>query len=227
MKTSNKILLTGFIIVVLGIIALTIIVKSNIRKAVKTQEENIKTEEITLQNFDCVHVQGNIRVEWTQDSPQQVKIKADNNASNHVKTEVNDGCLLIKAENNSDKSFRGVVQIQKEVLKEIRLENGSRFESESRISANNIKINVSSNSDLELDGEADSVDIFCSSNSRLDMENFKVINCNIEAESSTRAEVYATGKLNITAKSNSSVFYSGNPETLNVNTSGGGKIEKD
>jgi|GEM_PF-2000087 len=225
MKTSNKILLGGLIVLLLGITAVLVGTKVQYEKHVADQKQKVTTQTRKMEHFDCIHAKGNISIEWTQENEQKIVVKADTSDIDKIRTNVRNGCLNISAYDIAGRE--PTIEIFVRNLKKITLAERCEFDTKSKVSLEKLKLTMHSNSEANLHGEAKSAEIRCSSNSELDAEGFKLKNCNLEATDNAEVEVNVTGRLNVVAKSNSNVEYSGNPKTVNIDTDKDSDVEKD
>jgi len=225
MKTSNKILLGGLIVLLLGITVVLIGIKVHYENHVADQKQRITTQTRNLEPFNCIHAKGNISIEWAQKANQKVVVEADTSDIDKIRTNMHNGCLNVSAYDIS--GTEPVIRISVQDLKEITLAEGCQFDTESSVSIEKLNLSMHSNSEADLHGEAKSAVIRCKSNSKLDAEGFRLENCELEAVDNADVEVYVTNKLNVTAKSSSNVEYSGNPETVNIDSDKDSVVEKD
>jgi len=224
MKTSNKILLGGLIVLLLGITAALTGIKIHYENHVADQKQRITTQTRKLEPFECIHAKGNVSIEWTQKVKQKVVVEADTADINKIRTNLRNGCLNVSAYDISGRE--PVVKISVQDLKEITLAEGCEFDTESRVSIDELKLTMLSSSEANLHGKAKSAVIKCNSNSELDAEDFKLETCDLKATDNAEAEVYVTKKLNVVAKSQSYVEYSGNPKSVNIDSDKNSVVEK-
>ena len=225
MKTSNKILLGGLLVLLLGIAAVLVGTKIHYENQVADQKQRITTQTRNLEAFNCIHAKGNISIEWTQKSNQKVVVEADTSDVDKIRTNIHNSCLNVSAYDISGRE--PVIKISVQELKEITLAEGCEFDTESSISIEKLKLTILSNSEADLHGKAKSAIIRCNSSSRLDAERFKLENCDLKASDNAKVEVYAEKNLNVIAKFNSRVEYSGNPESVNIDSDKDSVVEKD
>jgi len=225
MKTSNKILSGGLIVLLLGITVVLIGTKVQYENHVADQKQRLTTQTRNLEAFNCIHAKGNISIEWTQKSNQEVVVEADTSDIDKIRTNIHNGCLNISAYDISGRE--PVIKISVQELKEITLAEGCEFDTESKVSIKELKLTLLSNSEADLHGKAKSAVIRCESNSKLDAEGFKLKNCDLKVSDNAKVEVNVAKKLNVVAKSNSRVEYSGNPESVNIDSDKDSVVEKD
>ena len=227
MKTSNKILLSGFLVVILAAITLMVIFRLNLNKARKAYEQLQDTQIRELESFRSINGKGNLTIKWSQGNTQKIKIEGHKDDIEKISTTVKEDTLYVTLRSPLKQKTRTRIHITSDSINEIILTDTCELDMDTKAVFDKLAIDLSSHSELELHGEANSARIFCSSKSHLDAEGLIIRNCYIETESEATAEIKASKKLNILAKSNSKVYYSGKPENININTETGGGVEED
>ena len=208
---------------IIAIVTIMIIVKSNYNKALKTHKQNQEIETRELKPFNGIHAKGNIKIIWSQGSPQEVKIEGNKNSLNSIKTIAENGVLNVYAEEEDKKKGIVVMHLTVDTINRFILDK-CRMESDSKVSLDNVRIELHSASYLKLKGEANTASIYCNSNSRFSGESFTIHDGYIETENISAAHIGKTNKLNIKAKDSSRVYYSGQPKSINISTSGSGSV---
>lgn len=94
--------------------------------------------------------------------------------------------------------------------------------SSSKVTANfqaiDMEVRVGSNAIIDLSGESHYLDIHASENSRIDTRKMDVISCEIESTTTSEVYVGADERLVATAKTGSTIFYTGDPIIMKLNT---------
>jgi hypothetical protein len=75
-------------------------------------------------------------------------------------------------------------------------------------------------------GSCESAEFELFGSSSLNASDLKAVNVEVSAAGSSDADVYAENELTVDASGSSSIRYSGNPQTVNQETSGSSSIEK-
>jgi hypothetical protein len=206
----------------------------------------IVDEERRVSDFNKLKVSSGIDVKLSQGSQHQVIIKANEDIIDDVVTEVSNGTLKLTIDRRWF-GFGGNVdaEITYVELNSIDVSAGSDVESVGLISFDEVDIEASSGSDLNLNLEAYSVYLRASSGSDAKLEgsareftarassgsdisafDFEVEHASLECSSGSDVKAYVTGTLNVKASSGSDVTYRGNPELRDINTSSGSDLNK-
>lgn len=225
MKTSNKLLTGGLIVLLLGIVAVMIGIKINYNKIVEHRQQNLKMETRQVNPFHSIHITGNLNVEWKQDSVQRVSVEAFKEQSSLVKTSVRNGCLYVSAEAISAEAPVVNLHIASSEIQQLTLKDSCKFETVSDLQFKDFKLDMSGHTSAKLEGTVSSAVIICSADSRLAAGDLTVQECYIEAMTGSVAHLEVDRKLDVLAKSDARVYYSGRPESVDINTSGDGTAE--
>jgi hypothetical protein len=89
-----------------------------------------------------------------------------------------------------------------------------------------LTVEISSSGKLELTGEALRQNINISSSGKYAATKLESKEVDIEVSSSGSAEIYVTSRIDASANSAGSIYYSGNPEKVFVDANSGGKVKK-
>jgi hypothetical protein len=244
MKTSNIILLSFLLLIIAGITASVFIVNSKINKNIIFGDGNITKEIRNVDDFKNLNVTGNFTIYFTQDAVQSVRLEADNNIIEHLVIKTEDETLIIKS-NSMVKSSNLDVYISSASLKNITLTGGSQFKTQANLVMEEMKINANGGVSLDIQGDFSILDLFlnagstadikgncndfyiqANAGSRLKAKEFNAQNASISATAGSNLEVNATSTLSVEASAGSSVYYYGNPELRNINTSSGANLQK-
>ena len=180
-----------------------------------------------------------------QGSAESLKIEADDNILKRIVTEVKNGRLEIKYKN----PVLGGINLTRPVkvyltvvdLVDIDVSSGADIESK-QIKTDKLQINissgavadigldvsefvasVSSGSDLNVSGKAESQDIDLSSGCDYDASELESINAALDVSSGSNAVVRVSGTLDVDISSGASVRYFGSPQ-ITSNVSSGGNL---
>jgi len=202
-------------------------------------------EERNVGDFSALRVSSGIDVTLSQGNRTQVIIIADEDDMEDVKTEkvgdelrlsmdrswfrrshvearitfVNMESLDVSA--GSDVESEGVLN-----FKDIKLEASSGSDLKLTMEANEVNLRTSSGSDASLGGSARNLIARASSGSDINAYDFEVEQAELELSSGSDVKIWVTGSLTVDASSGSDVYYKGDPELLNINTSSGSDVNK-
>jgi hypothetical protein len=202
-------------------------------------------EERKVDPFNALRVSSGIDITLSQGNRTRVILIADEDVINDVKTEVIGDELRLSVDGNWFRRGRVEARITFVTLESLDVSAGSDVESEETLQFEDLKIEASSGSDIKLSFNAKEVDLRASSGSDATLQgsaqrlfakassgsdinayDFEVENAELELSSGSDVKVWVTGSLEVDASSGSDVYYKGDPELLNINTSGGSDVNK-
>ena len=213
--------------------------------------EREKTETRNVKNFDAIEVSSGIELFLSMGNRESVKVVADDEIIDNVKTEVRGGTLHIyMRESNWLRSIFnwGFTQSRKvyvtvNELKRLGASSGSDVQSENTLKGDRLKIEASSGSDVTLDlvykevtlstssgsdarlsGRTKFFTANTSSGSDINARELQAQICKVSASSGSDASVSVTDELNANASSGAGVVYYGNPDVKNIDESSGGDV---
>lgn len=245
MKTSNK-LLTGFLIIILVTITIVLAVaKFYVNTEVITGQGPVASETRKVENFDKIKAEGRIKVYLTQGPQQSLELKGAKNLLTEVQTKVENDELTIVLKNKISKSDKveayitiptvtglafsaGASVETSQALKgeELDIETSSGSHVNLSLEYKNINCESSSGSKVELEGNAELARFNLSSGSEVKGDGFATNKCIVDASSGSHADVKVLQELIAHVNSGANFKYSGEPSKKDLNTSAGGSIEK-
>lgn len=210
-------------------------VKGN--RNVITKNRNISSD------FDALHVSYGIDVKLTMGATTSLKLEADENLHDIIRTEVEDGVLRIYAEKNIYSSKKRTVYLTATELNEIKVTSGANVSTENTIKAEeltvsstsgaNVKLNLdvnevscssTSGSNARLSGKANKLIVSATSGANIKAKGLEALVCEAKATSGSVVSVHATQELDAKATSGGNISCSGDPEIVKKNSSSGGSI---
>lgn len=213
--------------------------------------EKEKSEDRNVRNFDAVKVSAGIDLYISMGDNESVKVVADDDIIENVKTEVRGGTLHVYMKDNNwldnifnwGKSSSRKVYVTARELKSIDASSGSDVKSENTLKGDALKVEVSSGSDINLDvvykevslssssgsdarisGRAKYFTASASSGSDINARELKAQICKVSASSGSDATVTATNEIKANASSGADVRYYGSPEIVDTDESSGGDV---
>jgi hypothetical protein len=213
--------------------------------------EREKTETRNVKKFDAIEVSAGIDLFVSMGNRESVKVVADDEIIDNVKTEVRGGTLHVyMKESNwlrsifnwgSPQSRKVYVTVNE--LKRLRASSGSDAQSENTLKGDRLEIEASSGSDVKLDvvykevtlnsssgsdarlsGRTKFFTASASSGSDINARELQAQICKVSASSGSDASVSVTEELNANASSGADVVYFGNPAVKNIDESSGGDV---
>jgi hypothetical protein len=204
-------------------------------------------EQRNVGSFNAVHVGSGIDLFIYQDDQQKVVVESDSNIDDII-TEVENGVLIIRYKKNNqifkwgneDKVFVYVPG-----LKEIKCSGGSDAETMGQFKTDMIILSASGGSDLKVDLRANEIEVDCSGGSDAiisgtsrklkahtsggsDLKGYDltVDEADLQASGGSDIQITVNKKMVANASGGSDIYYKGNPEFVNVNSSSGSDINK-
>lgn len=208
---------------------------------------NITTETRTVdQNFKKIEVSYGIKVIVEQSDNKSITVEADDNLQQHIITKIENGVLKIESDENYNSTETPVVRVKMTVISGLSTSSGSEItslgtlitenldvESSSgsqiniTVEADVIKIESTSGSSIEVDGKALKVETSSSSGSTIDAENLMANEVTSQTSSGSSTDVYPIVKLDAKASSGSSISYHKIPKTVSKEESSGGSVSQE
>ena len=210
--------------------------------------EQSKTRNV--KNFNAIKVSSGIDLYITMGNRETLKIEADKEDIDDVKTEVKNGTLHIymKRRNNwfnwgFNESIK--VFVTAKSLEQIDASSGSDVESENTLEGDRLEVEASSGSDVKLEvyyktltldtssgsdarikGKVKTFVAEASSGSDIKAQNLETAICKLKASSGSDIDVTVTDEIYAKASSGSDIRYYGNPKIKDTDTSSGGDVHQ-
>jgi len=203
------------------------------------------TEEIRdLDGFTGLHISSGIDVYMSQDSRYSVKVVADENLMDIIKTEIKGGILEVGVEKpgirraKSKKVTVSLPELDRLKIssagdcigetpfncKDLDINISSAGDLMLEVYADRIKLNISSSGDAKLSGEVNDFDASLSSAGDLEAYDLIAKKAKVSVSSAGNARVYATEELNMSTSSAGNIYYRGDAKVVRSSTSSAGNI---
>lgn len=195
--------------------------------------------------FETISVQQGITLYLTQGSPTSLKVEADDNIIDLLKTEVKENKLKVYFEKNVYKAKARSVYLTTSDISNIQTSSGARVKAENTIQTNTLKLDSSSGSsikiyvnaqevlsesssgsNIKIEGKTNYFSADASSGSGIDADELESVNAIANASSGANINVNVSGKLSANASSGGDIDYEGNPTEINKDTSSGGSVSQ-
>ncbi len=210
-----------------------------------------QTEIRSLEKFNKVEVSAGIDLFISMGNRQEVKVVADEDIIDDVKTEVRNGTLQVTMDNSGFFNFFnwGKGSKPKQVfvtvteLRGIVVSSGADVKSENTLKGDQLELDASSGSDMEVEvifrdislqassgsdvkirGRAKTFRAHASSGSDINGRQLEVAVGHVKASSGSDISLTVTDELAARASSGGDVTYYGNPELKEIETSSGGDV---
>lgn len=210
-----------------------------------TGNGHVIEETRNIRNFDELKVSSGIDVFITQGDDVSLRLEADENLMEHIKTEVIDGKLKIFTDVNIRMAKSKKVYLSYEELESIHVSSAGDVKGKNTLHTKNLELKLSSAGDIRLDVIADEIEVHISSSGNatlsgktenlkaglgsagdLNAFELKAAKADVSASSSGDARIWVTDEARFKCSSAGDIVYRGNPEILESNTSSGGDIRK-
>lgn len=199
----------------------------------------------TLKPFTKIETSGSMKLVLKQDSNQSVRIVADDNIQNEIKTSVHGNTLEIKLEGNfcsagpikvylNAKDFEGIdasgaVDISSSGrlnVKDFALDLSGSSKVSLDLNAANLKTETSGSSEIILKGQVGSHNIDLSGSSDIEALDLVVGKYRIESSGASKARINVLNSLDVNSTGSSDIEYRGNPSHVSNNESGASSLKK-
>ncbi len=204
---------------------------------------NVVTEERSVSGFDGIEVGGAFDIYITQGNTEALKIEAESNLMEYIKTNVLGGKLSISSKENLNPTKSIKLYITIKDLKDLEISGACDLYSENTLKLDDLDLEVSGAADVKLDIELNKLEADFSGASdiqlagkagelRIDISGAGDLNAlELEAEvvkidisGAASAKVYAKTNLDVDVSGAATVKYKGNPQ-VNSDVSGAGSIK--
>ena len=207
----------------------------------------LTSEQRNISNFNNIKVVGGMDVILQLDSVFSVKVEADQNLIEHIRTENNGDVLVIAPEEgfNLNPQAGMKVFVTAPVINEMEVVGSGSIVSQSRLAnTSKIETNISGSGDIKLDIDAPEVvaqisgsgTVTLTGNTRNftgeingsgNIRNFNLLSevTKVQISGSGDAEVFASKQLAVDINGSGAVAYKGNP-AVNQDISGSGSVRK-
>lgn len=198
----------------------------------------VETQTRTVSGFKGIKSSGGYQIEVKLGAEESVRLEAEENLLDHIKTEVEDGVLHIYNSKgmNTNKGLKAYVTVKElnhvDISGGVKIVGTSTFEANqfildlsggSRITlalkAKELKADMSGGSKGTLSGSVNSFLLDASGASHIDATELVSNKAEVEASGASKVKVNATDKLGIKASGAASVYYKGDPNISPVASS--------
>jgi len=208
-----------------------------------------KSEMRKVGDFKYISIQSGIDLELTQSSKQSVEVTANSDIIGRILTEVEGYTLKIYIDKNWKSSWKNsgpmIVAVSTAHIERLMASGGSDVESTGVWKTDEFRIQSSGGSDIELELDVDELEVLCSGGSdvdirgtadRLDIQSsggsdfngrkLKTKKAHIQSSGGSDVYVHVTERLVARASGSSDIYYSGDPEYRDIDTSSSSDVRK-
>jgi hypothetical protein len=210
--------------------------------AIAQDDADIQKETRVMGPFTKVKTSKGINVTLIEGTKEQVEINIRNASPSDVITSLEGTMLTIKMKTMIKKGVAVTVYVTYKQLSELQAGSGSYIDNEGYLTASNLKLEVGTESvvqlkvdvtnldasvsagRIEITGDAKNVDLSANTGGKFNAAALEIENANLKASAGASATVRVKNKLNANASSGGKIYYYGKP-LLNKSESLGGKVE--
>ena len=202
----------------------------------------IISEQKNVPQFHSIEIGGNSEISITQGHNQSLEIKTDDNVMPLLKTEVENGKLVIKSEGCILDS-KMAIKVTMEDLKSLNISGSSKIKSVNKIKSKDLKFDISGASEINMELEAETLSTVISGAGKINLSgevvknsidisgageynsfNLKTKDSSVKLSESSEAKINASDKLDVQISGSGKIEYKGKPKVTN-NISGSGEIK--
>lgn len=210
---------------------------------IKGNGEVVSEDRTISSNFNEIKVQQGIQVYITQGNSTELKVEADENIIDILRTEVKNNKLNIYFDKNVYKASSRKVYLTTSDISKIETSSGASVKTENTIETTILELDSSSGSAIKMYVNADEISsssssgatiniygkskefsAMASSGSSIDADKLETINATAKVSSGANIDLNVSGKLIAKASSGGDIDYEGNPTEVNKDTSSGGSV---
>lgn len=215
-----------------------------------TGNGNVKKETRQVSGFQGVALSGSMNVELSYGSSNTITVEGDENILPYIETKVEDGVLEIKTKNRTGFKTRNklIVYVSLTKLTEIRVSGSGNitgngdFSNDGKTvvsvsgsgdinvgmnSFNEMRINVSGSGNVTLKGKStNNIDATISGSGNIDCSEIQCNDVFAHVSGSGNIKVYANKSIDAKVSGSGNIYYKGSATSLNIKSSGSGKIIK-
>ncbi len=206
----------------------------------------VTDERRNITGFDKIKTSTGLDVFLIPDSVEYVVVEADENLHTTIKTELDGETLEIRSDKQIHWARSRKVTVHFSKLTELRSTSGSSLSSLGIIHSKSLEIAASSGArqhlevdaehfsgrsssgaQVELKGKTVYAELKASSGAHLKGKDLEAVTCTANVSSGAHIWTWVKNDLDASASSGGHIYYTGDPEKININTSSGGAVKKD
>ena len=185
-----------------------------------------------LETFRGVAVSSSVEAKLVKGDKNHIYVEVQNVDLNDVKVEIDDGILYVGKKNKNwniswgnGKRIKAIITYADE-LSYLSASSSADLVADEIVYSDQLKIRVSSSGDMNVEVDAQALDIDVSSSADLNGKKLVVDEVKVSASSSADVYIHVKNKLKARASSSADIVYYGNPTNVDNSSSSGGDIEK-
>ncbi len=185
-------------------------------------------EERDVVDFSSISTNGATNVYITKGNNFKVTVKAYENLVPYLETIVSNGNLKIQYRDNTNvRNDNSEVIITMPSIGSVNINGSADVSATGNFSGNSLRTNISGSGNIHFnEGTYNELIHFCSGSGNLSAFGVTVNDAEISVSGSGDAQTTCTGSLNVNISGSGTIYYKGNPQNVNSNVSGSGKLIK-
>jgi hypothetical protein len=206
---------------------------------------NVISEERTVGSFNSIRVIGSGKLYVTQGAEQSLMIQAEDNIMPIIDTGVEGDTLVVDTERPYTSGIGIKIYITMPDIRGFQLNGAWVLSGQNRFNVNDLDLEITGAGSIDLDltagrifteisgagtvtltGSADSHFLTISGAGELKAEGLEVKNYDITVSGAGNCRIFVTQSLEVQISGSGSVYYQGDPASINSNISGVGKLVK-
>lgn len=186
---------------------------------------NVRSEKRTVSGFNKVRAGGAVQLEIAAQNDFSLEVESDDNLLPYIKTEIDGTNLKIFTEGKI--KTKNPIRIRISMPELVGLDvSGASNAAVSGVKAKAFDLEASGASKINIDGEVEILVIEASGASKIDAENLKTQEAVADTSGASKIVVSPTVKLKADASGASTIYYTGEPESIDKNSSGASSIKQ-
>ncbi|WP_017733415.1 head GIN domain-containing protein [Nafulsella turpanensis] len=201
-----------------------------------------------LEPFDRINLSMGANVYLEPGARQSFTIEGDEELLSHVITEVEDGELEIKLERewqNKNREKAPIIRITVPALEALKVTGSGHVQTQSPfrndelelavtgsgdivmpIDTDRLGLSITGSGNMDLEGRAEEAAIKITGSGEINGEDLAIQNCNVKISGSGDCRIRAEQSIEARISGSGTVYYSGSPEVVDVQSHGSGKVVK-
>lgn len=235
---------TKVVIAIVSVLLLQSCVNTNWgNETISGNGKTVEVNRTVTATFNAISAKNGLEVIINQGNENNIMVEADENLQDHIFTEVKDGILVIYSDVNIIDSKAKNVYVSVTDLKQLSSSSGASITTEKELNIENLEVETSSGSSIDIaivansltcesssgstlkvKGKTKSLNTKSSSGSTINLEKLIAETSQSKASSGSTTRVNVTQELKADASSGSSINFISKPKSLIVEESSGGSV---
>lgn len=247
MKTSNKLLIIAFGLILAGTVFIILKVKQFMNFD-RVELSGVNTEQIyDITDFNRLDVEGAVHLKLVQGNSNRLTLNVDTALLRHLEVNQPDDKLEIKLNSMRGKRYRvdGKLEVESINIEELNVNAGASFNMEDTLKVEDLEININAGGNAELgvlgrrvdchvnagghvklSGKTNKLNTSAVAGGNINARNLIAKDVSAETVAGGFISVYASESLDAKCSAGGQISYSGDPDKISKNTNSGGGISK-